>query len=219
MMVPAPSPDMPGAVCRPPSQVRAGVTHNSLGRHPSTGSPASAADRYAASTRRCAMTATPRSGSGAYPRTYRVEEGPVRLDVGPHRQADLVVGQRQRVDPRWGWAGQHFRTPARLHVEWTGELVLEPGHTIAAEDLDPRVEPRLRTSCQMLVSCAWTPDAKDSDTEATSSTPSWPAWFSVRPLTTCTSPKQKRRMSTSWMECSIRQPPPVCATSARQRDA
>ena len=43
-----------------------------------------------------------------------------------------------------------------------------------------RVEPRLKMSCQTLVSCASNPEAKDSVTAARSSIPSWPAWFAVR---------------------------------------
>ena len=82
-----------------------------------------------------------------------------------------------------------------------------------------RVEPRLKMSCQMLVRCASRPEAKESETDAMSSIPSWPAWFAVRAATSSTSPKQKRRMSRSWMECSMRQPPPAWATSARHCDA
>ena len=82
-----------------------------------------------------------------------------------------------------------------------------------------RVEPRLKMSCQTLVSCASNPEVKDSVTAARSSIPSWPAWFAVRATTESTSPKQKRRMSRSWMECSIRQPPPAWAASARHCDA
>ena len=59
------------------------------------------------------------------------------------------------------------------------------------------------------------PRGERSDTVATSSMPGVPEKFDVRAAPSSTSPKQKRRMSRSWMECSIRHPPPAWATSAR----
>ncbi len=69
--------------------------------------------------------------------------------------------------------------------------------------------------CHTLVRWAVSPEANCIDTVATSSMPGCPEKFDVRPVTVSTSPKQKRRMSTSWMECSIRHPPPAWVTSAR----
>ena len=79
-----------------------------------------------------------------------------------------------------------------------------------------RVEPRLKMSCHTLVSCASNPEAKDRVTagqvlDALVAGDGWPSG----PTTESTSPKQKRRMSRSWMECSMRHPPPAWATSAR----
>ena len=46
-----------------------------------------------------------------------------------------------------------------------------------------RVEPRVRMSCQTLVSCASSPEANDTETLARSSIPSYPATFAVRAAT------------------------------------
>ena len=65
-----------------------------------------------------------------------VDEGPVGLDVGPHGQPHLVVGQGQGIDPVGRGARAHLGVVSGLDVEWSPELVVEPHHGIAKEHLD-----------------------------------------------------------------------------------
>ena len=63
------------------------------------------------------------------------------------------------------------------------------------------------------------PDANVSVATATSSMSGWPAKLAVRPATSVMSSTQKRRMSTSWIECSSSAPEPATAASPRHVDA
>ena len=123
---------------RLPDEARAARIHPRVGAH--SRSTRSAAGRRAVRgvDETVGLQGDVESRLGRPALVHRVDEAPVRLDVGAHGEADLVVRQRQRRPPMRATGRPGPRCPS-LVCMWSGpaELVVEPHHALAEEDLDP----------------------------------------------------------------------------------
>ena len=155
-------------------------------------------------------------GSGHPPRRRRRPGRPRRRPARPGRPRRRPTAGRPPTGRR---AGADLGPLAGLDVERARGLVVQPHHPVAAEDLDPPGRAPAQDVVPDAGQLRLEPRGEGQGHRGQVLDPLVPGVVRRPRDDRATSPKQNRRMSTSWMECSIRQPPPACAASARHCEA
>ena len=180
------------------------------------GTPPAAADRKMrrGPLSRCATSVVPRRGRRRRNRRRRRRRRRDRPRRRPGQPGRPRPEPRGRSSTHAGEGHGRFAAGA-VSMRRPPELAVQPHHPLLAEELDAPggapAEDVVPHAGQVRLGTRGEGEGDGGQVfDALVSRRSSPC-----AVTPTASPRQKRRMSTSWMECSIRHPPPAWETSAR----